>query len=129
MLVKSLTLAIGACTYKIKLKAMKTELTEWQRKKVRGIIRNVFASTFEKLFYSSIARVDDIPQVDDITTDQIVEASTAYMFTLYDNDRDTKIAFIHSYTEGLKGEIIDEVVFAVVNKTSSSYGRNQAGNR
>ena len=116
MLVKSLTLAIGACTYKIKLKAMKTELTEWQRKKVSGIIRNVFASTFEKLFYSSIDRVDDIPQIDDITTDQIVEASTAYMFTLYDNDRDTKIALIHSYTEGLKGELINEVVFAVVTK-------------
>lgn len=95
---------------------MKTELTEWQRKKVRGIIWNAFASTFEKLFYSSIVRVDDIPQVDDITPDQIVEASTAYMFTLYDNDRDTKIALIHSYTEGLKGELIDEVVFAVVTK-------------
>ena len=38
------------------------------------------------------------------------------MFTLYDNDRDTKIALIHSYTEGLKGELIDEVVFAVVTK-------------
>ena len=95
---------------------MKTELTEWQRKKVRCIIWNAFASTFEKLFYSSITRVDDIPQVDDITPDQIVKASTAYMFTLYDNDRDTKIALIHSYTEGLKGELIDEVVFAVVTK-------------
>ena len=95
---------------------MITELTEWQRKKVRGIIWNAFASTFEKLFYSSIDRVDDIPQVEDITPDQIIEASTAYMFTLYDNDRDTKIALIHSYTEGLKGELIDEVVFAVVTK-------------
>ena len=49
---------------------MITELTEWQRKKVRGIIWNAFASTFEKLFYSSIDRVDDIPQVDDITFDE-----------------------------------------------------------
>ena len=49
---------------------MITELTEWQRKKVRGIIWNAFASTFEKLFYSSIDRVDDIPQVDDKTFDE-----------------------------------------------------------
>ena len=49
---------------------MITELTEWQRKKVRGIIWNAFASTFEKLFYSSIDRVDDIPKVDDKTFDE-----------------------------------------------------------
>ena len=57
-MVKSLTLAIGACMYKIKLKAMKTKLTP------KGIktIKNEFPNNF--CWYR-------LEQVDDITMEQI----------------------------------------------------------
>ena len=114
---KSLTLAIGACMYKIKLKAMKTELTERQKEILNDNLLSLFFMSSYIFFAEKSWRnmLDFIPQLDDITADQLLDYKRSYLLRIR-SIKSNSYTYVAIITEEKNGIDKTKVFYAVVTK-------------